>query len=58
MDQTTTAALYYVAQDGESYQILFTFPNIEIVRYIMLYYYSNVTGNQSLHRKKWRVVWP
>ena len=41
---------YYIAQDGESYQILFIFPNIEIVRYIMLYYYSNVTGNQSLPR--------
>ena len=47
---------YYIAQDGEKYQILLTFPNIEIVRYIMLYYYSNATGNQSLPRVSMYIV--
>lgn len=39
---------YYIAQHGDSYQILFTFPTIKVVSYIMLYYYSNITGDQSL----------
>lgn len=47
---TSTEHYYIAAQDGESYQILFTFPDVEIVWYITLYYYSNVTGNQSLPR--------
>ena len=49
-DNYSSTDHYYIAQDGENYQILFTFPNIEIVRYIMLYYYSNATGKQSLPR--------
>lgn len=46
----SSAEHYYIAQDGRSFQILFTFLSTEIVRDIKLYYYSNVTGNQSLPR--------
>jgi hypothetical protein len=49
-DNYSSTENYYIAQHGDSYQILFTFPTIKVVRYIMLYYYNNVTGNKSLPR--------
>ena len=49
-DNYSSTEHYYIAQDGRSFQILFTFPDTKIVKDIVLYYYSNVTGNQSLPR--------